>query len=105
METNTRLLRSRTRRFVNKTSRLCKSRRPDGSYYFYDGDDSVSQTLTGRLVTPNWLTTLGIEPLVGRNFRAEEQIIGQDAVVMLSYRCWRTRFRSDPHIVGKTYCS
>jgi len=69
--------------------------------YFYDADDSVSQTLTGRLVTPNWLTTLGIEPLVGRNFRAEEQIIGQDAVVMLSYRCWRTRFRSDPHIVGK----
>src|SRR5215471_11161365 len=69
--------------------------------YFYDPDASVSQTLTGRVVTANWLTTLGVDPLVGRNFRAEEQAIGQDAVVMLSYACWHTRFHADPQIVGK----
>jgi len=69
--------------------------------YFYDADASVSQTFTGRVVTPNWLTTLGVEPLMGRNFRVDEQTIGQDAVVMLSYACWQTRFHADPHIVGK----
>jgi len=69
--------------------------------YFYDADASVSQTLTGRVVTTNWLTTLGVKPVVGRNFRADEQTIGQDAVVMLSYRCWQSRFHADPHIVGK----
>src|SRR5215467_11164845 len=69
--------------------------------YFYDADASVSQTLTGRVVTTNWLTTIGVDPVVGRNFRADEQTIGQDAVVMLSYSCWQTRFHADPHIVGK----
>jgi putative ABC transport system permease protein len=69
--------------------------------YFYDADASVSQTLTGRVVTPNWLTTLGVEPLMGRNFRVDEQTIVEDAVVMLSYACWQTRFHADPHIIGK----
>jgi putative ABC transport system permease protein len=70
--------------------------------FFYDADDaSVSQTLPGRVVTQNLLTTLGVQPLLGRNFRAEEQSAGQDAVVMLSDNCWHTRFQADPHIVGK----
>lgn len=69
--------------------------------YFYDADTSMSQTLEGRVVTPNWLTTLRVEPMMGRNFRAEEQTIGQDTVVMLSYGCWQTRFHADRHIVGK----
>ena len=69
--------------------------------YFYDSGDSVSQNLPGFLVTPNWLSTLGVQPLLGRDFREEEQIAGQDAVVMLSYDCWHTRFHADPHIAGK----
>jgi putative ABC transport system permease protein len=69
--------------------------------YFYGADGSVLQNLRGFLVTPNWLTTLGVQPLHGRNFRVEEQIAGQDAVVILSYDCWHTRFHADTDIVGK----
>ncbi len=69
--------------------------------YFYGADGSVLQNLPGFLVTPNWLPTLGVQPLLGRNFRDEEQIAGQDDVVMLSYDCWHTRFHADPSIVGK----
>ncbi len=69
--------------------------------YFYDADGSISQDLPGFLVTPNWLPTLGVRPLLGRNFREDEQIAGQDGVVMLSYDCWHTRFHADPHIAGK----
>jgi putative ABC transport system permease protein len=69
--------------------------------YFYDVDGSISQDLPGFLVTPNWLPTLGVRPLLGRNFREDEQIAGQDGVVMLSYDCWHTRFHADPHIAGK----
>ncbi len=69
--------------------------------YFYDADGSLSQNLSGFLVTPNWLPTLGVQPLLGRNFRDEEQIAGHDAVVMLSYDCWHTRFHTDPRIIGK----
>jgi putative ABC transport system permease protein len=69
--------------------------------YFYEADDSVSQNLQGFLATPSWLPTLGVQPLLGRNFREEEQTAGQDAVVILSYHCWRTRFHADPQIAGK----
>src|SRR6266478_262978 len=69
--------------------------------YFYDADGSVLQNLAGFLVTPNWLRTLGVQPLLGRNFRDEEQIAGQYAVVILSYDCWHNRFHADPSIIGK----
>src|SRR6266481_968687 len=69
--------------------------------YFYGADGSVLQNLPGLLVTPNWLRTLGVQPLLGRDFRDEEQIAGQDAVVILSYDCWHTRFHADPSIIGK----
>jgi putative ABC transport system permease protein len=69
--------------------------------YFYGEEGSVLQNLPGLLVTPNWLTTLGVRPLMGRSFRDDEQIAGQDVVVMLSYGCWHTRFHADPHIIGK----
>jgi putative ABC transport system permease protein len=69
--------------------------------YFYGADGSVLQNLPGFLVTPNWLRTLGVQPLLGRNFRDEEQIAGQDAVVILSYDCWHSRFHADPSVIGK----
>jgi predicted permease len=69
--------------------------------YFYGADESTWQTLSGLLVSPNWLPTLGIRPFLGRNFLEQEQTAGQDAVVMLAYGCWRARFRADPHIIGK----
>jgi predicted permease len=69
--------------------------------FFYSGDESNWQSLPGFLITPNWLPTLGVRPLLGRNFLDEEQIAGRDAVVILSYGCWRTRFHGDPRAVGK----
>ena len=69
--------------------------------YFYSADSSVTQNLPGFLVTPSWFPALGVQPLLGRNFREEEQRPGQDGVVILSYDCWHTRFHADPRIVGK----
>ncbi len=71
------------------------------SDFFYSGDNSDSQNLLGLLVSPNWLVTLGVQPLLGRNFFDEEQVAGRDTVVILSYGCWRTRFHGDPRMVGK----
>ena len=68
---------------------------------FYGSDDSGWQNLPGRLVSSNWLPTLGVQPSLGSNFREDEQVPGQDAVVILSYGCWRTRFHGDPGIIGK----
>jgi putative ABC transport system permease protein len=69
--------------------------------YFYSSDGSLSESLQGSLVTPNWFSTLGVQPLLGRNFRDEEQRAGQDAVVILSYDFWQTRFHADPDVIGQ----
>ena len=68
---------------------------------FYGSDESGWQNLRGLLVSSNWLPTLGFQPLLGRNFREDEQIAGRDAVVILSFSCWHTCFHGDPAIVGK----
>jgi len=69
--------------------------------FFYGTDQSTWQNLSAFLVTANWLPTLGIQPILGRNFFDEEQLPGHDAVVILSYDCWRNRFHGDPNIIGR----
>jgi putative ABC transport system permease protein len=69
--------------------------------FSYENAESSGQSLPGFLITSNWLPTLGIKPILGRNFLDEEQIYGRDAVVMLSHKFWRTRLHSDPHIIGR----
>jgi predicted permease len=60
------------------------------------------QHIYGGLVTGNFLTTLGVKPALGRGFLPEEdEIASPKAVVMLSYKFWRTRFGADPEVVGK----
>jgi predicted permease len=68
---------------------------------FYGSDESRWQKLQGLAVSANWAPTLGLQPFLGRNFLADEQLAGRDAVVMISYGCWKTLFRADPGIVGK----
>jgi putative ABC transport system permease protein len=54
------------------------------------------------MVTTNWLQSLGVQPLLGRNFAPEESQTSRDPVVILTEDYWRRKFGSDPHIVGKT---
>ena len=68
---------------------------------YFGSDEAGWQTLHGLVVSANWLDTLGVQPYLGRDFREEEQTAGQDAVVMLSFACWRGRFHGDKQIIGK----
>ena len=54
-------------------------------------------------VTANYFDVLGIKPVLGRFFLAEEET-RPDAVpnVILSYSLWRARYAADPAIVGKS---
>lgn len=67
----------------------------------YGSDESGWEALQGLLVSANWLSTLGVQPYLGRDFFTEEESAGRDDVVMLSYGCWRTHFHGDREIVGK----
>lgn len=45
---------------------------------------------------------LGVQPLFGRTFTAENMHPGSDHVAVISYRLWRNSFGADPDIIGKT---
>jgi predicted permease len=48
------------------------------------------------------LPALGLEPLVGRNFSAEEDRHGGPHVVLISRAMWQQRFNGDPAVLGQT---
>jgi len=56
----------------------------------------------GHLVSPEYFTTVGVEPARGRFFRAETEKEGTAPVAVISDRLWRGRLNGDPQIVGKT---
>ncbi|MDI1335672.1 MAG: ABC transporter permease [Lacunisphaera sp.] len=55
----------------------------------------------GLHASANFLPILGLQPIRGRQFTAEEDKEGGPPVVMISERLWRHRFNSDPGILGR----
>ena len=58
--------------------------------------------LTCASVEANFLPTLGVAPLLGRNFTPEEDRPNAPKVALISYQLWRSRFGRDPSIIDKT---
>jgi predicted permease len=56
---------------------------------------------TGIDVIANFFQVLGVQPAMGRAFRAEDGRHGAAPVVLLSDAWWRRQFNADPAIVGK----
>lgn len=57
----------------------------------------------GYEATGNYFQLLGIRPALGRFFTpAEDQKVGGDPYLVLSYSAWQRRFGGDPSIVNKT---
>jgi putative ABC transport system permease protein len=59
------------------------------------------ERLQGRLVSAGFFSLLGIKPLLGRDFLAEDDRPGATPTVILSYGLWSRRFGNDQGIVGK----
>src|SRR5262249_13607570 len=53
-------------------------------------------------ITANFLPLLGVDPIYGLHFTAEEEAVGGPRVVMLGYGLWQRRFGGDPAIVGRS---
>jgi putative ABC transport system permease protein len=60
------------------------------------------EQVQGIQVSADYLPTLGVQPLFGRNFTAEEDRPGGAPVVLLSHNYWKQHFNSDPAILGRT---
>ncbi len=66
------------------------------------GDQNSTDRVFGSDVMTNALSTLGVQPAVGRFFSADDAMAGHDPVVVLSYGYWRQRFAADPDVIGRT---
>ena len=53
-------------------------------------------------VSPEFFSTLGVAPFMGRAFTESEMTYQTDHVAMLSYDYWRGHFDADPAILGKS---
>jgi predicted permease len=70
--------------------------------FVLSADASGAERVRGGSVTPDLFPLLGVEPLLGRHFRADEAAApGLESVVMLTHALWQRRFGADPAIVGK----
>ena len=69
-------------------------------------DCDITQAPAARLACAHvewtFLSTFGIQPFLGRNFTRDEDTSTAPKVAILFYNLWKSRFGSDPSIVGKT---
>jgi predicted permease len=79
-----------------------------GGYFFLDGLSGMDMTGHGdptriqtALVTDGFFETLGTPAQLGRFLRREENIAGNDRVVVVSHGFWTRMFGADPSLVGK----
>jgi predicted permease len=63
--------------------------------------DGVSQRLEGQTVSSNFFQVLGAAPMLGRDFRWEDEKPG-NRTAMLSYSLWQSNFGAAKDIAGKT---
>ncbi|HEX4166778.1 MAG TPA: ABC transporter permease [Bryobacteraceae bacterium] len=73
--------------------------RTDG--FNYTGGDSPER-LQGALVTWQWFQVLGVNPLLGRGFRREEDQPGTNHVAVLSFSTWEKLFAGDRAVLQRT---
>src|SRR5271154_2674287 len=70
---------------------------------FSSRPDALAQVKYGLLVSGNFLQAMGVQPILGRDFRADEdQVPGRDAVVILGYDFWKNQFNGEREVIGRT---
>jgi predicted permease len=86
-------------------------RRLSGSFEEIGATLNISKTLTSfdeaetplmQMVSAGYFATLGVQPVVGRAFTADEDRPGARAVVMLSYDLWQRAFGGARDVIGRT---
>ena len=66
-------------------------------------NDGAPERYVGAVCDRGFFDVLGIPPLLGRVFTADEEPLGKNGVVVLSYGVWRQRFGGDPTVIGQNF--
>lgn len=76
--------------------------RTGNANFWIEGDGAATERVTATWVTASMLPLLGVAPLLGRPFTADEERLAGSHAVILSESVWRTRFDARADVIGKT---
>jgi predicted permease len=66
------------------------------------GASGEPERVWGQAVSGNYFSVVGVPLTLGRGILpGDDEVLGRDAVVVLSHALWQRRFGSDPAIVGR----
>src|SRR5262245_31483173 len=60
------------------------------------------ERVIGRLVTPSFFSTLGVQPMLGRSFTEAENDHAAPPVMVISYGLWQRQFGGSNEVIGKS---
>ncbi|HKJ02403.1 MAG TPA: ABC transporter permease, partial [Longimicrobiales bacterium] len=75
---------------------------------YYSGTINVKwsdrpERFDGAFISNNTFRVVGVRPLLGRDFRPEDDVPDAPLTVMLSYHLWQDRFQGDPKALGQVF--
>jgi putative ABC transport system permease protein len=95
--------RQRNRVFDDVAAYMGSDTRDAGLADYTFNRDGDAERLRGLVVSPNFFRVLGVAPVFGRDFAADEDTPGRHRVIVLSDGFWRRRFAGDPAVVGTRF--
>src|SRR5215472_1869532 len=61
-----------------------------------------AERLSGYMISADFFSTLGVNPVLGRTIRPDDDQVGAARVVILGGGFWKRRFGSSPEILGRS---
>src|SRR6476661_7502068 len=65
-------------------------------------DSEEPERFNGSTISWNMFPMIGVQPILGRQIRPEEDRPGAPGVLLLSHGVWQRRYAADPSVVGRT---
>jgi len=72
-----------------------------GISFNLSGQGTATERITGLKVTHNLTEVLGLQPVLGRGFGADEDMPGGAPVALLGYRTWQRLFAGQRDVLGQ----
>lgn len=69
--------------------------------YLLTGSDE-GERLSGYMISADFFPTMGVQPIIGRTFRADDDQLGAAPVAVLGGGFWKRKFGSSPDVIGKS---
>lgn len=63
--------------------------------------DGEPERVIGLAASRSLFEVAGVDPIIGRTFSPDEEVPGQDRVVVLGYGLWQRRFGGDASVLGQ----